>query len=109
MDHWCLVILDCGSRGPPFEPGWRYQLFQCVKQVRRQKNLPAPAPNRHLIATASKKRPEFSSGGSNESDARLVEHLERSGLRRRRKRPGGFLAPYRASGFLVARRFASFG
>jgi hypothetical protein len=27
--------------------------------VRRQKNLPAPAPNRHLIATASKKRPEF--------------------------------------------------
>jgi hypothetical protein len=28
--------------------------------VRLQKNLPAPAPNRHLIATASKKRPEFS-------------------------------------------------
>src|SRR5271156_6835123 len=22
--------LDCGSRGPPFDPGWRYQQYQSV-------------------------------------------------------------------------------
>ena len=33
--------LDCGSRGPPFEPGWRYQLNQILRD-----NI--PSPRRHV-------------------------------------------------------------
>ena len=52
--HGNAIIGDCGSRGPPFEPGWRYQWFQDLIQGTRTER-PSRSPK---VATSSPRRVE---------------------------------------------------
>jgi hypothetical protein len=47
---------DCGSRGPPFEPGWRYHKNQILTFLFRRRCFPKERLGSTWEAAATKKR-----------------------------------------------------